>query len=82
VGIPCAALLADVPGFRVTGVQRRSQRSGWKIERLNAGKSPLADSRWRMADRRMEGRRGAKAQMSKGSKGAGGQHGAGRRVED
>jgi len=21
VGIPCAALLADVPGFRVTGVQ-------------------------------------------------------------
>ena len=22
VGIPCAALLADVPGFRVTGVQR------------------------------------------------------------
>jgi UDP-N-acetyl-D-mannosaminuronate dehydrogenase len=28
VGIPCAALLADVPGFRVTGVQRRSERSG------------------------------------------------------
>ena len=27
VGIPCAALLADVPGFRVTGVQRRSERS-------------------------------------------------------
>jgi hypothetical protein len=26
VGIPCAALLADVPGFRVTGVQRRSER--------------------------------------------------------
>jgi hypothetical protein len=22
VGIPCAALLADVPGFRVTGIQR------------------------------------------------------------
>lgn len=41
VGIPCAALLADVDGFRVTGVQRRSQRSGWKIEHLNAGQSPF-----------------------------------------
>ena len=41
VGIPCAALLADVPGFRVTGIQRRSRRSGWKIECLNAGKSPF-----------------------------------------
>ena len=41
VGIPCAALFADVPGFRVTGVQRRSKRSGWKIEHLNAGKSPF-----------------------------------------
>lgn len=40
-GIPCAALLADVEGFRVTSVQRRSQRSGWKIEWLNAGKSPF-----------------------------------------
>lgn len=27
VGIPCAVLFADVPGFRVTGVQRRSERS-------------------------------------------------------
>ena len=41
VGIPCAALLADVPGFRVTGIQRRSKRSGWKIECLNAGKCPF-----------------------------------------
>jgi len=41
VGIPCAALFADVPGFRVTGVQRRSARSGWKIEALNQGKSPF-----------------------------------------
>jgi len=41
VGIPCAALFADVPGFRVTGVQRRSQRSGWKIDALNTGKSPF-----------------------------------------
>ena len=41
VGIPCAALLADVPGYLVTGLQRRSKRSGWKIEHLNAGKSPF-----------------------------------------
>jgi len=41
VGIPCAALLADVPGFRVTGIQRRSERSGWKIECLNAGNCPF-----------------------------------------
>ncbi len=41
VGIPCAALLADVPGFDVTGIQRRSQRSGWKIDVLNSGRSPI-----------------------------------------
>lgn len=41
VGIPCAALFADVPGFRVTGVQRRSLRSGWKIDALNAGECPF-----------------------------------------
>lgn len=41
VGIPCAALLADVDGFQVTGLQRKSKRSGWKIEHLNAGKSPF-----------------------------------------
>lgn len=41
VGIPCAALLADVPGFQVTGVQRRSKRSGWKIEHLNSGGCPF-----------------------------------------
>jgi UDP-N-acetyl-D-mannosaminuronic acid dehydrogenase len=41
VGIPIAALLADVPGFEVVGVQRRSKRSGWKIEWLNAGKNPI-----------------------------------------
>jgi len=41
VGIPMAALLANVDGFYVTGIQRRSQRSGWKIDRLNAGKNPF-----------------------------------------
>jgi UDP-N-acetyl-D-mannosaminuronic acid dehydrogenase len=41
VGIPCAAFLADVPGFKVTGVQRRSERSGWKIECLNNGDCPF-----------------------------------------
>jgi UDP-N-acetyl-D-mannosaminuronic acid dehydrogenase len=41
VGIPVAALLADVPGFEVVGVQRRSKRSGWKIEWLNEGKNPI-----------------------------------------
>jgi UDP-N-acetyl-D-mannosaminuronic acid dehydrogenase len=41
VGIPVAALFADVEGVNVTGVQRRSKRSGWKIDYLNAGKSPF-----------------------------------------
>ncbi|TXT66439.1 MAG: hypothetical protein BAJALOKI3v1_30098 [Promethearchaeota archaeon] len=41
VGIPMAALLADVPNFYVSGIQRRSQRSGWKIDWLNAGKNPF-----------------------------------------
>lgn len=36
-----AALLADVKNFYVTGVQRRSQRSGWKIDWLNEGKNPF-----------------------------------------
>jgi UDP-N-acetyl-D-mannosaminuronic acid dehydrogenase len=41
VGIPAAALLADVQGLDVTGIQRKSQRSGWKIEVLNSGRSPI-----------------------------------------
>lgn len=41
VGIPCAVLLADVPGHSVIGVQRRSERSGWKIDCLNSGQSPF-----------------------------------------
>ncbi len=41
VGIPMAALLADVEGFQVTGIQRKSKRSGWKIDWLNSGKNPF-----------------------------------------
>jgi UDP-N-acetyl-D-mannosaminuronic acid dehydrogenase len=41
VGIPCALLLADVLGHNVIGVQRRSERSGWKIDALNSGRSPF-----------------------------------------
>lgn len=40
VGIPAAALFADA-GFDVTGIQRRSMRSGWKIDVINSGKSPI-----------------------------------------
>lgn len=40
-GIPAATMLADVEDFNVTGVQRRSKRSGWKIDHLNAGKNPI-----------------------------------------
>lgn len=41
VGVPVAALFADVPGFNVTGLQRRSRRSAWKIDALNQGKSVI-----------------------------------------
>lgn len=41
VGIPMAALLADIDNFYVTGIQRRSVRSGWKIDWLNEGKNPF-----------------------------------------
>lgn len=44
VGIPAAVLFADVPGFQVIGIQRRSPRSGWKIDLLNRGGSPFPDS--------------------------------------
>jgi len=42
VGIPAAILLANA-GFQVTGIQRRSKRSGWKIDWLNEGKSPISN---------------------------------------
>ena len=41
VGIPSAALFSDVPGFTVIGVQRRTRRSGWKIDCLNQGRCPI-----------------------------------------
>ena len=41
VGIPMAVILADVENFYVTGIQRRSLRSGWKIDWLNEGKNPF-----------------------------------------
>ncbi|MCK4282393.1 MAG: nucleotide sugar dehydrogenase, partial [Candidatus Lokiarchaeota archaeon] len=41
VGIPMAVLLADIEDFQVIGIQRRSERSGWKIDCLNAGKNPF-----------------------------------------
>ncbi|MFC1988451.1 nucleotide sugar dehydrogenase [Chloroflexota bacterium] len=40
VGIPAAVLLASA-GYRVTGIQRRSKRSGWKIDWLNEGRCPI-----------------------------------------
>jgi UDP-N-acetyl-D-mannosaminuronic acid dehydrogenase len=41
VGTPVAALFADVPGFKITGIQRRSPRSAWKIDALNQGRSVI-----------------------------------------
>ena len=42
VGIPAAALFADSPRFdRVYGFQRDSPTSGYKIDMLNRGESPL-----------------------------------------
>lgn len=40
VGIPAAVMLADA-GHDVTGIQRRSERSGWKIDCLNQGRCPI-----------------------------------------
>jgi len=40
VGIPAAVLLAN-SGYDVIGIQRRSKRSGWKIDVLNEGRCPI-----------------------------------------
>ncbi|MBN1837573.1 MAG: nucleotide sugar dehydrogenase [Spirochaetales bacterium] len=50
VGIPAAVLFADIEGLEVVGVQRRSQRSGWKIDFLNQGRSPFPDNEPEIAD--------------------------------
>jgi UDP-N-acetyl-D-mannosaminuronic acid dehydrogenase len=50
VGIPAATLFADAPGFSVTGIQRRSPRSGWKIDLLNGGRSPFPDNEPRISE--------------------------------
>jgi UDP-N-acetyl-D-mannosaminuronic acid dehydrogenase len=41
VGVPLAACIASEPGFSVTALQRKSSRSGWKIDELNSGESPI-----------------------------------------
>ena len=50
VGIPAAALFADVKGFKVVGIQRRSKRSGWKIDYLNHGKNPIGGDEPRLSE--------------------------------
>ena len=50
VGIPAAALLADVDGYSVVGIQRRSKRSGWKIDWLNEGKNPIGGDEPRLPE--------------------------------
>ncbi len=50
VGIPAAALFADTGAFEVVGIQRRSERSGWKIDFLNEGRSPFPDNEPGMAE--------------------------------
>ena len=44
VGIPATALFADTGDFNVVGIQRKSDRSGWKIDFLNQGLSPFPDN--------------------------------------
>ena len=44
VGIPAAALFDDAGSLEVVGIQRRSKRSGWKIDFLNEGRSPFPDN--------------------------------------
>ena len=40
VGVPLAVVLAH-RGYDVVGIQRRSSRSGWKVDWVNKGKSPI-----------------------------------------
>lgn len=41
VGLPLATVLSHVKGVEVVGIQRRSARSGWKIDSINRGKTPI-----------------------------------------
>lgn len=41
VGLPLATVLSTVQNYEVTGIQRRSARSGWKINAINHGNSPI-----------------------------------------
>ena len=41
VGVPLAASLATVSGQLVNVFQRNSETSGWKVDALNSGKSPI-----------------------------------------
>ena len=50
VGIPAAALFADVGKYDVVGIQRRSVRSGWKIDHINSGKCPIGGDEPGLAD--------------------------------
>ena len=51
VGIPSAALFADVPHYqKVYGFQRESKTSGYKIAMLNRGESPLKGEEPGLAD--------------------------------
>lgn len=50
VGIPAAALFADTDSLEVVGIQRRSKRSGWKIDFLNEGRSPFPENEPGMAE--------------------------------
>ena len=49
VGIPAAVLLANA-GYDVTGIQRRSERSGWKIDWLNQGRCPIGGNEPELQD--------------------------------
>jgi len=49
VGIPMAVLLSNA-GYDVTGIQRRSKRSGWKIDWLNEGKCPIGGNEPELPD--------------------------------
>ena len=49
VGIPAAVLLANA-GYDVTGIQRRSIRSGWKIDWLNEGRCPIGGNEPELAE--------------------------------